>query len=266
MLEDFFLRSLAATFGIAIVAGPLGCFIVWRRMAYFGDSLAHSALLGVALGLLLGFDPSLGTLAAAVTFAALLFLLERQKRVARDTLLGILSHGGLSLGLVALAFVTGTRVDLMSYLFGEVLAIGTDDLIWIYGSAGLALATLIVIWRQLLIITVHEDLARAEGVPVARVNFLYLMAVALTVAVAMKVVGVLLITALLIIPPAAARQFAKSPEMMALIAILVGALAGVFGLLGSITWDTPAGPSIVLAALALLLISLAVRPILSGRG
>jgi zinc transport system permease protein len=258
MIDDFLWRALAAGLGVALVAGPLGCFIVWRRMAYFGDSLAHSALLGVALGLVLHFDLTLGVLVSSAVLALLLALLQRQRRLASDTLLGILAHSGLALSLVVLSFFETLRLDLMSYLFGDVLAVSGSDLLWIYGADLVALAILALLWRPLLAATIHEELARAEGVPVAAVRVVFVLLVAIVIATAMKVVGILLITALLIIPAAAARQFARTPEQMALLAILAGACSVVFGLGGSLRWDTPAGPSVVVAAAALFALSLLV--------
>jgi len=253
MLDDFLFRALLGGIGVALVAGPFGSFVVWRRLAYFGDTLAHSALLGVALGFLLQINLTLGILVICQLLAVLLFFGQRQKRLASDTLLGILSHGALSLGLVALAFMENVRIDLMAYLFGDILAIGTVDLVWIFGGGGLALAGLLWLWKPLLAITVHEDLARVEGIPVDRINWIFLGLIALIVAVMMKVVGLLLVPALLIIPAATARRFAGNPELMALLASLIGCLAVAAGLYGSFTWDTPAGPSIVVAACLLFL-------------
>ena len=256
MLDNFLLRALLGGLGVALIAGPFGSFVVWRRLAYFGDTLAHSALLGVAFGFLLEINLTLGILIICQILALLLFVSQRQRLLAGDTLLGILSHGALALGLVVLAFMQDVRVDLVAYLFGDILAIGPTDLGWIFGGGGLALVGLILLWRPLLAITIHEDLARVEGVPVDRINWAFLALIALTVAVMMKVVGLLLVTALLIIPAATARRFAGSPETMALSASLIGCLAVSGGLYGSFRWDTPAGPSIVVAACLIFLFSL----------
>lgn len=258
MFDDFFVRALVGGVGVALVAGPLGCFVVWRRMAYFGDSVAHGALLGIALGIALGIDLNAGIVIACVAFALLFLLLERQRRLATDTLLGILAHGALALGLVALGFVELGRVDLMGYLFGDILAVNRTDLIWIYGGGGAVLAATALLWRPLLAITVNEELARAEGVRVGAVRFAFTLLIALTIAIAMKVVGLILIVSLLIIPAAAARRLARSPEQMALLASAAGAASVVGGLHGSLAWDTPSGPSIVVAALALFALSLCV--------
>jgi zinc transport system permease protein len=251
MIDDFLLRAAVGGIGLALVAGPVGCFVVWRRMAYFGDSLAHSALLGIALGFLLGIDPTLGVAATAVLAALLMAGLQLRQRLASDTLLGILAQGGLAFGLIAIGLTQGLRTDLFAYLFGDVLAIDGRDLAWIWFGGGLALVGLALIWRPLLALTVHEELARAEGKRVALAKLAYLLLIALVVAVAMKIVGVLLVTALLIIPAAAARALARSPEGMAALAAVMGVIAVLLGLGASWWLDTPSGPSIVAAAAVL---------------
>ena len=254
MIDDFLLRAMLGGGGVALIAGPFGAFIVWRRLAYFGDTLAHSALLGVACGFLLKIDLTLAIIFVSLLLAVLLFALQRQQKLPSDTLLGILSHTAISLGLVALAFIDGVRIDLTAYLFGDILAIGTNDLWVIFLGGGLALFILMLIWRQLLTISVHEDLARVEGIPVDLVKLIFSCLVALVIAVMMKVVGLLLVTSLLIIPAAAGRKFASSPEQMAVWASGLGALAVVGGVLGSWQLDTPAGPTIVVVAAIIFLL------------
>lgn len=258
MFDDFLLRALFGGLGVALVAGPFGSFIVWRRLAYFGDTLAHSAFLGVALGFLLNINLTLGIFIICQTLAILLFVSQYQRQLTSDTLLGILSHGSLSLGLVSLAYMDDVRIDLVGYLFGDILAINSNDLLWIYGAGGLALVALIWIWKPLLSITIHEDLARVEGLPVDRINWLFLCLIALIVAIMMKVVGMLLVTALLIIPAATARRFANTPEMMAILAIVIGCFSVTGGLLGSFYYDTPSGPSIVVAGCVFFMFSIIV--------
>ena len=247
-MDDFMLRALVAGLGVALVTGPLGAFVVWRRMAYFGDTLAHSALLGVALGFLLDVNINLAIILVCIILALLLVGLHNQRRLATDTLLGILSHSSLSLGLIVLAFMETLRIDLMGYLFGDILAVTATDIYWIYGGGLVALVLLVSIWRPLLATTVHEELAQVEGVPVVPIRLAFMLLIALVIAVAMKVVGILLITSLLIIPAATARRFAHTPEQMALLAALVGCLAVGGGLFGSLQWDLPAGPAVVVAA------------------
>jgi len=255
-MDDFLLRALAAGIGVALVAGPLGCFVVWRRMSYFGAALSHSALLGVALGLLLEINPMAGVVAVCLAVALMLAALERDRRFAADTLLGILAHGALALGLVAVAFLETVRLDLMGYLFGDILAVTATDLRWIYAGGAACLAVLAAIWKPLLAMSVQEELAQVEGVAVARIRLLFMLLIAFVIAVAIKVVGVLLIVSLLIIPAAIARRFASTPEQMAVMAALAGCLSVAGGLFASATIDTPAGPSIVVVATALFFLTL----------
>ncbi len=262
MLDDFLFRAFLGGVGVALVAGPLGCFIVWRRMAYFGASLAHSALLGVALGFVLGVDPTLGIAAAAVLLALLLVVMERQRNLPSDTLLGILAHAGLALGLVVLSFFETLRVDLMGYLFGDILAVSRGDLLWIYGGGALALGVLAAIWRGLLTATLHEELAQAEGLPVVQLRLALMLTIAIVIAIAMKIVGILLIISMLIIPAATARCFARTPEQMAVLSAVAGILAVGLGLWASLQADSPAGPSIVVSATILFSLALALSRLL----
>ena len=259
LAEPFFRRALLAGLGIALVAGPVGCFIVWRRMAYFGETLAHSGLFGVGLGLLLGFSPTLGAVATAIAVALLLMLLKRQRAIATDTLLGILSHTSLALGLITVGLVTGAAGDHMDLLFGDILTVTTRD-VWIVWAGGAAvLAVLAFLWRDLIAMSVHEELAQAEGVKVQRVELGFILLIALMTAISMKIVGLLLITALLIIPAAAARRVARKPETMAVTAGAIAAAAVVMGLMASATLNATSGPAIVLSAGLLFVLTLA-RP------
>ncbi|TVQ35735.1 MAG: hypothetical protein EA356_07050 [Geminicoccaceae bacterium] len=253
-MPEFMLRAWLAGLGVAAVAGPIGCFVVWRRMAYFGDTLAHSALLGVTLGLLIGADLLLAVAGVSVLLAILVVIMQQQRQLATDTVLGILAHSALALGLVTLGLAGSIRVDLLGYLFGDILAVGWRDIyvIWIGGAC--ILAFLAVAWRWLLFATLHEEMARAEGTPVLALRLALMILIALIIAGAMKVVGILLITAMLIIPAAAARPFAATPERMAWIAALLGMTAVSVGLWLSFHLDTPAGPSIVVTALVAFLV------------
>ena len=256
MLDDFFTRAVIGGIGVALLAGPLGCFIVWRRLAYFGDTLSHSALLGVAIALLLELNITFTVFTISLGVAMLLLLLQRQARLSSDALLGLLAHATLAVGLVVLAFMTWVRVDLMGFLFGDILAINKADIltIWVGGLA--VLIALAVIWKPLFAATVNYEIAVAEGLKPDRANFFFMVLMAAVIAISMKIVGVLLITALLIIPAATARRFSTTPEMMALVASIIGAASVWVGLEGSLQWDTPAGPSIVVAALLGFIISL----------
>ncbi|GLQ37695.1 membrane protein [Rhizobium albus] len=255
MLDDFFTRALLAGIGVAITVGPLGCFIVWRRMAYFGDTMAHSALLGVAIAFLFDINLMVGVFVVAALVSSALLLLQRRQSLSTDALLGILSHSTLALGLVMVAFMTWVRIDLMGFLFGDILAVSRTDIAFIWGGGALVLAGVAWLWRPLLASTVNAELAEAEGMHPERARVAFMLLMALLIAIAMKIVGILLITSLLIIPAATARRFSGTPEMMAVMASLIGVVAVVSGLFGSLQFDTPSGPSIVVAALALFLVS-----------
>lgn len=241
---------------IACVAGPLGCFVVWRRMAYFGDTLAHASLPGIALGLLFGISPWYSVILFSLLLALLLIGLERKPVLASDTLLGILAHSALSLGLVIVSLMVGVRVDLMAYLFGDLLSVTWRDL-WVIVPATLAI--LLILFRQwpaLLSTTVSEELAQIDGVSPQRARLALILITALTIGVAMKFVGSLIITSMLIIPAAAARRFSRTPEMMACLAMAIGVLAVSGGFAFSAWFDTPTGPSVVLCATLFFVLSL----------
>ncbi len=256
MLDDFFTRAILAGIGVALVAGPLGCFIVWRRLAYFGDTLSHASLLGVALAFLLNVNITLAVFLICTLVSLLLLTLQRRGGLSSDALLGLLAHSSLALGLVCLAFMTWIRMDLMGFLFGDILAVSRLDIGIIYAGGAAVLVVLAMIWRPLFAATVNTDLAEAEGMQPQRANLIFMVLMATVIAIAMKIVGVLLITALLIIPAAAARRLSGGPEQMAVVAALVGACAVVMGLFASLHFDTPSGSSIVVAAMLLFGVSL----------
>lgn len=255
-MDDFFIRALLAGIGVALLTGPMGCFIVWRRMAYFGDTIAHGGLMGVALGLVASVNITIAVVFMALILSAMLVGLEKRRLFATDTLLGILSHTALSAGLVIVSLITWIKLDLMAFLFGDILAVSRVDLAWIYGGGAICLGVLYWIWRPLLTISINEEIAAAEGVPVDKVRYVFMVLIAFVVAIAMKIVGVLLITSLLIIPAAAARAFARTPERMAILAAVAGAVSVALGLGASLQFDTPSGPSIVLAASTVFVVSL----------
>lgn len=254
MLDDFFVRALVGGIGLALVASTAGCFVVWRRLSYFGETIAHSALLGVALAILLDLHLTIGIFTTAIVVVGLMYFLERRDTLPTDALLGMLAHGGIALGIVILSFFPNMRVDLHALLFGDILAVTRTDLavIWVGGAA--ALGVLWWNWRALLAATVSADLAAVAKLRPERTRLVFGILVAAIIAASIKIVGVLLIVALMVIPAATARRFATSPEIMAAGAAAVGILSVLGGLFGSMSWDTPSGPSIVVTALALFVV------------
>ncbi|MGV0819225.1 zinc ABC transporter permease subunit ZnuB [Martelella sp. FLE1502] len=256
MLDDFFVRALVAGIGVALMAGPLGCFIIWRKMAYFGDTMAHSALLGVALSLLFTVNLTLSVFVVATIVSVMLIMLERRRALSTDSLLGILAHSTLAIGLVIVSFLTWIRVDLISFLFGDILSVTRADIATIWLGGLVVVAAVAGLWRPLLAATVSPEIAQAEGMRPETVRFIFMLLMALVIAIAMKIVGIMLITSLLIVPAATARRFARTPEMMAVFASLIGVVSVVAGLYSSLYYDTPSGPSIVVAAMLIFLVTL----------
>ena len=254
MLDDFLVRATLAGLGVSLAAAPLGCLVVWRRMAYFGDATAHAAILGVALSLALSLSIFAGALIVALLMALTVSVLS-DRGYAMDTLLGVLAHSALAFGLVAVSFLSGIRIDLMAYLFGDILAVSRADLAVIWGGAILVIALMSWRWSALLTSTLNEDLAHASGIYPKREQLVLTLSLAIVVAVAIKVVGVLLIAALLIIPAAAARPLSNTPERMALVAAVIGCTATIVGLRAAWIFDTPAGPSIVCVAAILFVLT-----------
>ncbi|MEO1549088.1 MAG: metal ABC transporter permease [Pseudomonadota bacterium] len=244
MFDDFMLRAALAALGVALATAPLGCFVLWRRMAYFGDATAHAGVLGVALGLWLNVSLSLAVLAIALVVALGVTLLTGRRNTS-DSLLGVVAHGALALGLVAISLLPGMRVDLHAFLFGDVLTVQISDLAVIWGGGAVVVGLLTWRWQGLLTATLNPDLAYASGTNPQREAMILTLTLAVVVAVSLKIVGALLIGALLIIPAATARAFARGPEDMALLAALLGSGATVGGLWASFWLDTPTGPTMV---------------------
>ncbi len=252
---EFLLPAVLAGLGIALIAGPLGSFVVWRKMAYFGDTLAHASLLGLALGVLLNVNIYLALVICCLALAVILVVLQKSPLLGTDTLLGILAHSALSLGLVAVSFLDDVRIDLMSYLFGDLLSVTPSDLCFIYLGSAVIAVILYLFWQPLLSATVSEELAAVEGINVDLIRLILMLLVGTVIAVGMKFVGALIITSLLIIPAATARKFAATPEQMAALSSLIGCIAVISGIALSWHYDTPAGPSVVICSAGIFLLS-----------
>lgn len=254
--EPFVLRALIAGLVLAIVAAPLGCIVLWRRMAYVGETLAQSSLIGVAFGLALNIDLTVSVIAAAVLAALILVAFGQQKLLALDSVLGLMHHAALAMGVVAITLLKGPSIDLMGFLFGDVFAVTSEDLRWVFAGGAVVLAATFMLWKSLVRVSLHEDLATAEGVNPKWVRGAFDVLLAVTIAVSMKIVGILLVMAFLIVPAVAARPLAGTPERMAAIAAVVAMIGVVGGLYLSLLVDVPGGPSIVLTMCALAVISL----------
>jgi zinc transport system permease protein len=254
-----------AGLGLAVVAAPLGCFVVWQRLAYFGETTAQASLLGVALALALQLDLTLGVLVVAVVVAFLLLWFTRQDVVAVDSVLGLLHHAALAAGVIATSMIEGPPVDLMGFLFGDVFAVTLWDIAWIMGGGAVVLAVVAWLWQPLLRLAVHEELAAAEGIDRERVRMVFTVLLAVTIAVAMKIVGILLVMAFLVVPAVAARPLTGSPERMVVLTAAIAAASVVAGLLLSATVDSPGGPSVVLVMSLVAGLSLTAAALKRGR-
>lgn len=261
---ELLLPSLLAGLCLTTVTGPLGTFVVWRRMSYFGDTLSHAALLGIAFGFLLHINLFYSVIFITLILALGLLWLEAQKQLPIDTLLGILAHSALSLGLVVISLMNNIRIDLMGYLFGDLLSVTFIDVYQIIICVALIGILLLWRWNDFLFITVSEELAFSHGINIQFTKLLLTLLLALTIGIAMKFVGALIITSLLIIPAATAKYYSKTPEAMALIAIIIGMLSIICGLFFSLIYNTPTGPSVVLSNTCLFFISLLVSKLFFG--
>ena len=256
MFDDFFIRALVAGLGVAFVTGPLGCFVVWRRLSYFGDTLAHSALLGVTIAFSLELNIALSVFIISSLIALILIQLQKKTNLPGDALLGLLAHSSLAVGLVVIGFLTCIRFDIMGLLFGDILAVTINDLYIIWIGGALILITLKIIWKSLFASTVNYELAEAEGLNPDRAKAVFTILMAAIIAISIKMVGLLLITGMLIIPAAMARNISTSPQGMVIYSIVGGLLSVIIGLFSSLEFNTPSGPSIIAASLLLFILSL----------
>lgn len=258
-MEDFIIRILIAATGICIISGVVGCFVIWRRLAYFSDSISHSSLIGVALGIVSKTGIHFGIFIASAVFAILVVILENKKILSNDSILGVFSHVSLATGIIALSFIGNQNVDYFSYLFGDILSINNNDIVWIYSVMVIIIFTIILNWNKFILLTLDDDLAQAEGINKMLYNIIFMLLIALTVSVSILIVGVLLITSLLIIPPAIARPFAKNPIVMVLLSLLISLSGAFLGIYFSILYDVATGPAITVTLGTIFLLSQFIR-------
>ena len=252
IIDPFILRGLLAGMAVALVTGTVGCFVVWRRMSYYGESIAHSSLLGVGFAIVMGVSINLGIVFTCLLFGFLLLWLQQSKDLPTDTLLGVLSHFALSISIIIIS-LNKIKIDLHSFLFGDILTVTSNDLWWMYLGGIIVLILIFLNWSSLILVTIDEDLAKAEGINPLFVNLLLTTILTIVVAISVKIIGILLITSMLIIPAAASRRLVNSPESMALLATVFGILSVIFGIFLSVEIDTPSGPTIVVVSSFLFL-------------
>ena len=256
MFDDFIVRAFAAGIGLAFITGPLGCFIVWRRLSYFGDTIAHSALLGVVIAYALNFNLIIAVFVVSCLLALSLLFLQKRTNLPDDALLGLLAHSVLAIGLVLLGILSFIRIDLMGLLFGDILSVNVTDLLFVWIGGGIVLIVLILIWRPLFAGTVNLELAKAEGLNPDLANAIFTLLIASVIAISIKIVGILLITGLLIIPASASRNLSSTPIQMAIISSIIGVASVVLGIQTSMIWNTPTGPTILTITLGVFILTL----------
>ena len=256
MFDDFIIRAFAAGIGLALITGPLGCFIIWRRLSYFGDTIAHSALLGVVIAYAMNFNLIIAVFAVSCFIALSLLFLQKRTNLPDDALLGLLAHSVLAIGLVLLGILSFIRIDLMGLLFGDILSVNITDVLFVWIGGSIVLIVLILIWRPLFAATVNLELAKAEGLNADLANAIFTILIASVIAISIKIVGILLITGLLIIPAAASRNLSSTPIQMAIISSVIGLVSVVLGLQTSIIWNSPTGPTILTIALGVFILTL----------
>ena len=256
MFDDFIVRAFAAGIGLAFITGPLGCFIVWRRLSYFGDTIAHAALLGVVIAYALDFNLIIAVFVVSCLLALSLLFLQRRTNLPDDALLGLLAHSVLAIGLVLLGILSFIRIDLMGLLFGDILSVNVTDLLFVWIGGGIVLIVLILIWRPLFAGTVNLELAKAEGLNPDLANAIFTLLIASVIAISIKIVGILLITGLLIIPASASRNLSSTPIQMAIISSIIGVASVVLGIQTSMIWNTPTGPTILTITLGVFILTL----------
>jgi zinc transport system permease protein len=260
-LDDFLVRSVIAGLIMVAIAAPMGCLMVWQRLAFLSDTLGHAAVMGVGLGLLLEVTPVFGVLAVALLIVFSLNRVNSFNSALSETTLAIISHTGLAGGIILVGLLPAQAVNLEAILFGDLLATTRADLTRLLITTAVLLLLLLHHWRSFVAVSVSREIAQAEGIEVRKVQLLMYIMIALLVAVMMKVMGVLLIAAMLVIPTSSARLFSRSPEQMVAVSALygLGALAG--GISSSFHFDWQTGPAIVVSATMLLLITLAITRI-----
>ncbi len=256
MFDDFIIRAFAAGIGLALITGPLGCFIIWRRLSYFGDTIAHSALLGVVIAYAMNFNLIIAVFAVSCFIALSLLFLQKRTNLPDDALLGLLAHSVLAIGLVLLGILSFIRIDLMGLLFGDILSVNITDVLFVWIGGSIVLIVLILIWRPLFAATVNLELAKAEGLNADLANAIFTILIASVIAISIKIVGILLITGLLIIPAAASRNLSSTPVQMAIMSSVIGLVSVVLGLQTSMIWNSPTGPTILAIALGAFILTL----------
>ena len=256
--EAYMQRALVTALLLGPLCGLIGVFVTARRMAFFSDTISHAALAGIAVGFWLGFaDPTLPMVAVSLGVAALMLWLKEKTDLLTDTIMALLLSGSVAFGIVVISLLKGFRGELHRYLFGDILSVGPQEVWLAFAVSAVVAAAVAVRLNALTLLTASEDLAHVSGIPVRRLNYAFVLVLTVVVALSIRLLGIILVTSLLVIPPAAARNIARNLRQQIVLAVLAGALGGGGGVVLSYRFDLPCGPSIVLTSVALFLATLA---------
>lgn len=251
----FMQRALVGGVLLAVLLASLGVIATLRRMAFFGEGIAHASLAGLAIAVLTGLAPLPIAVAWALLVALVIFILEKRTTLPRDTVIGILFTASMSLGVVLMSFMHGYQPELLTFLFGSILAVDTMDILFIAIATAIILTGLAANARSLVLVSLNEDSARVAGIRADVVTLLLYFALAVAMVLGVHMLGIILVSALLVIPAATARLLAPSLRAYVLLANIVSVLAVLAGLVISYFYDLPSGATIVLVATALFALS-----------
>ena len=255
MIDEFIINAIFCGIGIALISGLMGCFVVWKKMAYFGDSLGHSAVFGVGIGILLGANQDLAIIFTVISFAILFTYLQNKDFFSSDVILGILAHGALSIGIILLSISNNANFNLHALLFGDILAASEKQIYIIFVAAALIYCLIGYNWQALILNTISRDLAKSQNISNFKMDLLLTTIMALVVAISIKIIGALLITSMLIIPPSSAKRLVNNPKSMAVISTLIALLAVICGIALSYYFDIPSGPAIIMISFIIFILT-----------
>jgi zinc transport system permease protein len=244
-MPDFIWLALAGALLITLMSAPVGAFMLWRRMAFVGDALAHTTLLGLGIGLWLQIPIQLSLLLVSVIVAVSITRIHQRNNLSTDTFIAIAAHSSLALGMLVVTLLPEARIDLMGYLFGDLLNLTMQDIWGLLIASLLTLSILYRYWQGLILTCLNAELARLAGHDTQKLNLILALLIALIIALSTKLVGALLITALLITPAAIARRWSQTPIGMIQGAIVISWLAIAIGISLSWHFDLPVSPAIV---------------------
>lgn len=267
LTEPFMQRALLAALLLAPLCALLGVFVTARRLAFFSDTISHGALAGVALGFWWGMtDPTLPMVGFSLLVAVVVLWLKENTELLTDTILAVLLSGSVSFGIILLSLLKGYRGEIQRYLFGDILAIGTTEVQWAVVLFVVIGGGVLLNLSSLALLTASEEVAHVCGVPVRRLNYVFVLTLTIVVAMSIRLLGIILVTSLLVIPPAAARALSRNFRQQIVLSILVGLAGGFGGVMLSYQLDAPCGPTIVLTCIAMLIMAVIIGQLRSRRG